>query len=119
VCCRRTRSEGLSVSGFWRCCRELFQRRRVDRESVVELEQHVALAAADKVRAGVEEREARLDLFCAAMMGMLDVVRPVVDAYPGAIDWLGPHRIQLLPHAVAGEADDVADFLRSRGAASI
>jgi len=47
------------VSGFWRRCRELLQRRRVDRESVVELEQHLALAAADKVRAGVEEHEAR------------------------------------------------------------
>ncbi len=49
-------------------------------------------------------------------MGMRDVVRPVVDAHPGAIDWLGPHRIPLLRHAVAGEADDVADFLRSKGA---
>lgn len=63
-------------------------------------------------------RGARLDVFCAAMMGTLDVVRPVVDAYPGAIDWLGPHRIPLLRHAVAGAADDVADFLRSKGAAS-
>jgi hypothetical protein len=61
-------------------------------------------------------RGARLDHFCAAMMGMLDVVRPVVDAYADAIDWLGPHRIPLLRHAVAGEAHDVADFLRSKGA---
>jgi hypothetical protein len=61
-------------------------------------------------------RGARLDLFCAAMMGMLDVVRPVVDAYPGAIDWLGPHGIPLLRHAVAGESDEVVDFLRSKGA---
>ncbi len=63
-------------------------------------------------------RGARLDLFCAAMMGMLDVVRPVVEAYPAAVDWLGPHGISLLRHALAGDADDVADFLRSKGAAS-
>lgn len=62
-------------------------------------------------------RGARLDIFCAAMMGMLDVVRPVVDAYPGAVDWLGPHGISLLRHALAGEAVAVADFLRSSGAA--
>lgn len=62
-------------------------------------------------------RGARLDLFCAAMMGMLDVVRPVVDAYPAAIGWLGPHRIPLLRHAEAGGADDVVYFLTSKGAA--
>lgn len=62
-------------------------------------------------------RGARLDLFCAAMMGMLAVVRPVVDAYPAAIGWLGPHRIPLLRHAEAGGADDVVDFLTSKGAA--
>lgn len=47
------------MSGLWRRCRELFQRQRVDRESLAELEQHVAMAAADKIRAGVDEREAR------------------------------------------------------------
>lgn len=47
------------MSGWWRRWRELFQSRQVDDESVVELEQHVALAAADKVRAGVDVREAR------------------------------------------------------------
>ncbi len=46
------------MSGLWRRWRELFQRQRVDRESVAELEQHVAMAAAEKTRAGVDEREA-------------------------------------------------------------
>ena len=59
---------------------------------------------------------ARIDLFCAAMMGMLDMVRPVVEAYPGAVDWKGPHGISLMRHAIVGEAEEVADFLRSRGA---
>ena len=43
------------MSGWWRRWRELFQPRQIDHESVVELEQHVALAAADKVRAHVAE----------------------------------------------------------------
>jgi hypothetical protein len=47
---------------------------------------------------------------------MLGVVRPVVEAYPGAIGWLGPHRIPLLRHAEAGESGEVIDFLRSKGA---
>ena len=59
---------------------------------------------------------ARLDLFCAAAMGMLDVVTAVVDAYPAAVTWAGPHGIPLLRHAVLGEAPEVADFLKSRGA---
>ncbi len=59
---------------------------------------------------------ARLDLFCAATMGLLEVVRAVVEAYPLAVKWEGPHRIPLLRHAVLGEAQEVAAFLRSRGA---
>ena len=61
-------------------------------------------------------RGARLDLFCAATMGMLEVVTAVVEAYPAAVTWAGPHGIPLLRHAVLGEATEVATFLRSRGA---
>ncbi len=61
------------MSGFWRRCRELFQRWQVDRESVLELEQHVALAAADKMRAGVGEREARRQ--ATLELGSIEVVR--------------------------------------------
>jgi len=60
---------------------------------------------------------ARIDLFCAATMGMLEVVRSVVEVYPRAVEWKGPHGISLLRHAVLGEAERVAEFLRSRGAA--
>jgi hypothetical protein len=60
------------VSGLWRRWRELFQSQRVDRESVAELEQHVAMAAAEKMRAGVDEREAgrqaRLELGSVAVV---------------------------------------------------
>jgi hypothetical protein len=59
---------------------------------------------------------ARLDLFCAATMGMIDVVRAVVDAYPEAVNWKGPHDIPLLRHAVLGESDEVVEFLEARGA---
>ena len=55
---------------------------------------------------------ARIDLFCAAMMGMHDMVRAVVDTYPGLWTWKGPHGISLLWHAVVGESEEVAEFLR-------
>ena len=59
---------------------------------------------------------ARLDLFCAATLGMLDVVRAVVARYPDAVHWRGPHTISLLRHARAGEAAEVVAWLEARGA---
>ena len=70
-----------------------------------------------EVAALLLQHGARLDLFCAAMTGMLDVVRAVVDRYPEAVHWKGPHGISLLRHAVVGEAGEVEDFLRANGAA--
>jgi hypothetical protein len=59
---------------------------------------------------------ARLDLFCAATMDMIDVVRGVVETYPAAVQWKGPHGIPLLRHAELGEADEVFQYLKSKGA---
>lgn len=54
---------------------------------------------------------ARLDLFCAAMMDMADVVSAVLELYPDAVTWKGPHGISLLRHAEAGEASRVIALL--------
>jgi hypothetical protein len=48
------------------------------------------------------EQGARMDLFAAAMLGKLDVVRSAVEAFPGIQNSLGPHKIPLLAHAKAG-----------------
>ncbi|MCH7748759.1 MAG: ABC transporter permease [Acidobacteria bacterium] len=61
------------MNALWSYCRELFQRRRLDRESVDELEHHVELAVAEKVRAGVDEHEARRQ--ARLEMGSIDLVR--------------------------------------------
>lgn len=63
------------------------------------------------------ERGARMDIFAAAMLGHLEVVRAMITAMPGAGGWRGPHGIPLLKHAEAGgaEAARVTDFLRSHG----
>ena len=61
------------------------------------------------------EHGARLDLFAAAMLGKLDIVKAALDAYPDAIKIPGPHGISLIAHAQAGggEAKFVLDFLES------
>ena len=62
------------------------------------------------------ENGARLDLFAAAMLGNLGIVRATVEAYPEVIDIPGPHGIPLIAHALAGgpEALEVYEYLKSR-----
>lgn len=58
---------------------------------------------------------ARMDIFAAAMLGHLEVVRAMIAACPQAATSPGPHGIPLLRHAEAGgaEAVPVVEFLRS------
>ena len=61
------------------------------------------------------ERGARIDLFAAAMLGEIEIVRAVLAAYPASRDVLGPHGIPLIEHARAGgeEASEVLELLES------
>ena len=61
------------------------------------------------------ENGARLDIFAAAMLGNLEVVKAALATYPGAVDTLGPHGISLHEHAEAGglEAREVLEYLNS------
>jgi hypothetical protein len=61
------------------------------------------------------ENGARLDLFAAAMLGNLDIVKATLTAYPEAIHVPGPHGIPLIAHAQAGgpQAIGVYEFLKS------
>jgi hypothetical protein len=61
------------------------------------------------------EHGARLDLFAAAMLGKLEIVRAAIVAYPEAIHIPGPHGIPLIAHAQAGGADaiQVYEYLES------
>jgi hypothetical protein len=64
------------------------------------------------------ENGARIDIFAAAMLGYLPIVRAMVEAVPAARTWRGPHGIPLLTHAEAGGAlaAPVVDFLRAGAA---
>jgi hypothetical protein len=63
-------------------------------------------------------RGARLDIFAAAMLGRLDLVKAFLTAFPPLIESRGPHGISLLRHALAGgePALAVTEYLRVLGA---
>jgi hypothetical protein len=58
---------------------------------------------------------ARLDLFAAAMLGNLGIVKATLETYPETLDTPGPHGIPLIAHAQAGgnEAIQVFEYLKS------
>ncbi|MBK9008730.1 MAG: ankyrin repeat domain-containing protein [Anaerolineae bacterium] len=62
------------------------------------------------------EHGARIDLFVAAMLGNLEIVKAALTAYPEAINTPGPHGIPLIAHAKAGgeDAKAVLEFLESQ-----
>jgi hypothetical protein len=64
------------------------------------------------------EHGARIDLFAAAMLGEVDVVRAILAAHPEMRDASGPHGIPLRAHAEAGGAHAVLDILAEPPAAS-
>ncbi len=61
------------------------------------------------------ENGARIDIFAAAMLGKLDIVKAALTAYPDAIDIPGPHGIPLLDHAEVGGEDSkaIVEYLNS------
>jgi len=61
------------------------------------------------------EHGARLDVFAAAMLGKLDIVKAALTAYPNALKTPGPHDIPLIAHAQAGgeDAKAVLEYLQS------
>jgi hypothetical protein len=61
------------------------------------------------------ERGARIDLFCAAMLGQLAAVKAFLALEPKLIDAKGPHGFTLHFHAQVGgkEAESVLDYLQS------
>ena len=60
------------------------------------------------------EKGARMDLFAAAMLGMVEVIRKAVEAFPGIHKSLGPHKIPLIAHAQKGgpAAAAVVEYLQ-------
>jgi hypothetical protein len=60
------------------------------------------------------EHGARMDVFAAAMLGEVEIVRAMLEAHPGLHDARGPHGIPLRAHAEAGgeQAREVLELLQ-------
>ena len=63
------------------------------------------------------ENNARMDLFAAAMLGRLDIIKAAAAAFPNIVRVPGPHKIPLIAHAEkrGAEAVAVVEFLKSLG----
>jgi hypothetical protein len=61
------------------------------------------------------EQGARIDIFAAAMLGHIEIVRVVIQAFPDTLNVPGPHGIPLIAHAKAGGEGAVAvqNYLQS------
>ena len=61
------------------------------------------------------EHGARKDVFAAAMLGEVEIVRALLEAQPGLREARGPHGISLRAHAEAGgeQARNVLDLLQA------
>jgi hypothetical protein len=59
---------------------------------------------------------ARMDVFCATMLGRIEIVKAFLAADPKIVDLPGPHRIPLIRHAMAGKQDAVVELLKAHGA---
>jgi hypothetical protein len=62
----------------------------------------------------------RMDIFVAAMLGHLDIVKSMLTTYPGLLHSKGPHGIPLMVHAKKGgaAAEPVVAFLDAQGVKS-
>ena len=58
---------------------------------------------------------ARMDLFAAAMLGKVEIIRAAVQAFPGIQQVAGPHGITLLAHARKGGSEETIRYLESLG----
>lgn len=56
---------------------------------------------------------ARLDIFAAAMLGRLEIVKAMIEAFPSMRAASGPHGIPLIAHAKAGGAETVVEYLQA------
>ncbi len=61
------------------------------------------------------EKGARIDIFCAAMMGQLEAVKSFLTLQPNLIDSRGPHGMTLHFHAQVGrkQSEKVLEYLQS------
>ena len=58
---------------------------------------------------------ARMDVFCAAMMGKMAIVKAYIEDDSNVVHLKGPHGIPLISHAKRGGQDEIVALLKSHG----
>lgn len=69
-----------------------------------------------EIAAFLLSRGARMDIFCAAATGKIEIVRAFLADDPKVIDLKGPHGIPLIQHALHGKQDAIVELLVAHGA---
>jgi hypothetical protein len=61
---------------------------------------------------------AQANIFTAALFGKMEIVKPMLEAFPASLHAKGPHGFTLLHHAERGgeEATEVTEYLKRLGA---
>ncbi|MCA9940280.1 MAG: hypothetical protein KC418_16695 [Anaerolineales bacterium] len=54
---------------------------------------------------------ARMDIFCAVMMGKIEIVKAYLADNPGVAQARGPHGISLKQHAIVGQQEAILELL--------
>ncbi|GJM31492.1 MAG: hypothetical protein DHS20C18_04930 [Saprospiraceae bacterium] len=64
------------------------------------------------------DQGAQANIFTAALFGKIEIVKPMLEAFPNVLNAKGPHGFTLYHHAIRGgeEALEVKEFLESLGA---
>ena len=64
------------------------------------------------------DQGAQANIFTAALFGKIEIVKPMLEAFPLTLHAKGPHGFTLLHHAEKGgeDATEVLEYLRSLGA---
>lgn len=63
------------------------------------------------------DKGAQANIFTAALLGKMEIIKPMLEAFPNTLHAKGPHGYTLLHHAERGgeEALEVKDYLESLG----
>lgn len=64
------------------------------------------------------DKGAQANIFTACLFGKIEIVKPMLEAFPSTLNAKGPHGFTLLHHAIRGGDDalEVKEFLESLGA---
>jgi ankyrin repeat protein len=64
------------------------------------------------------DKGAQVNIFTAALFGKMEIVKPIIEAFPATLHAKGPHGFTLLHHAMKGgeEAEPVVEYLKNLGA---